>query len=368
MTRIPEITNMVVNYNTGVSTVFLLILYSLPRFLEFTLPMSVMVAVLLTFMRMAGSNEIIALKGGGMSIYRLLPPVVFFCVLVSLVTVWVTVWAVPRGRYAFSVKGAEMARSSFNLALKARQFNTPLDGVMIYVNAIDVKTGTLQDLYIEDARDPHAVAITVAARGKLLSGSDVEGVTLRLARGSINQVVLDRETAQQIQFDTYDIHFDLPRTARTEGRTIDRDLDELDMGALMARMNAPDVSPKQRRAARLEFHEKLAIPVACLVLGLLAMAVGLQSLSARQGSGFGMAFFFFLAYYLLLAFGWSAGETGACPPAVAIWLPNAVLGLAAFYMLFRVARENPVRFPATAVVWLWINRVFSRKERGHVHH
>lgn len=70
MTRIPEITNMAVNYNTGVVSLLLLILYTLPRFMEFTIPMSVMISVLLTFMRMSADNEIIALKGGGVTIYR----------------------------------------------------------------------------------------------------------------------------------------------------------------------------------------------------------------------------------------------------------------------------------------------------------
>ena len=75
MSSLLEITNLVVNYRIGLSSVFLLLAYSMPFFLEFIIPMSVMMAILLTLLRMSGDNEIIALKAGGVSIYSLLPPV-----------------------------------------------------------------------------------------------------------------------------------------------------------------------------------------------------------------------------------------------------------------------------------------------------
>ncbi len=78
MTRIPEMTNMAVNFNADFTTILLMVVYTLPRFLEFTVPMSVMISILLTFMRMSGKNEIIARKGADTSLYRLLMPVMLF--------------------------------------------------------------------------------------------------------------------------------------------------------------------------------------------------------------------------------------------------------------------------------------------------
>ena len=300
MTRIPDITNMVVNYNMGISAVFLLVIYTLPRFLEFTLPMSVMIAVLLTFMRMSEANEIIALKGGGMTIYRLLPPVTFFCAVMTLVTLWVTVWGVPWGRYSFSVKGAQMAQGNINVALKERQFNT-FDNVMIYVNAIDVKTARLRDVFIEDGRDTDGVNITVASEGFLVSrpsegflvSRPSEGLyTLTLKNGIINQVSLDRSAVHQIRFDTYDINFDVGLPVKNRGKGT-KGIDEMGIKALKALSRDRDASPVKRNQARMELHEKLAIPFACLALGLLALPLGLQSLSSRHAPGFGLALFFF---------------------------------------------------------------------------
>ena len=121
MTRIPEITNMVVNYDTNVTDILMMIGFTLPRFMEFTIPMSAMISVLLTFMRMAGENEIVALKGAGMSLYKLLPPVLVFAVMTTLLTMWITVFGVSWGKLALKKKSLELARSSIDAALQERQ-------------------------------------------------------------------------------------------------------------------------------------------------------------------------------------------------------------------------------------------------------
>ena len=350
MTRIPDITNMVVNYNMGISAVFFLVIYTLPRFMEFTLPMSVMIAVVLTFMRMSAANEIIALKGGGMSIYRLVPPVAFFCTLMTLVALWVTVWGVPWGKGAFNVKAVQMAQSNINVALKERQFNTPFDNVMIYVNAIDVKNGRLKDIFIEDGRSPDTVNITVAKRGVLVSRVNEGLYTLRLEDGMINQVDLDGGAAHQIQFDTYDINFNL----KSPGKKKDgdkKDLDEMHPKELWSVIKNEKETESQRSAARMELHEKFAVPFACLALGLLALPLGLQSMSSRHASGFGPALVLFMGYYVLLALGWSAGETGGYPAIVAMWLPNGVMAGIAIYLIRRVAREKFLQFPSLLTFW-----------------
>ena len=75
MARILDITNLIVNYHIRLVHVLLLFVYSIPYFMVFVVPMSTMMAVLLTFLRLSGDNEILALKSAGTSLYRMLPPV-----------------------------------------------------------------------------------------------------------------------------------------------------------------------------------------------------------------------------------------------------------------------------------------------------
>ncbi len=344
MTRIPEITNMVVNYNADISSVALMLVYTLPRFLEFTLPMSVMIAILLTFMRMSQENEIVALKGAGVSLYKLLPPVLIFCFSGFLLTMWVTVFGVSWGKLSIKKKSIELARSSIDAALRERQFNFELEDVMIYVSHVDMKTKTLKDVFIEDRRTKGVVSISIAPSGKLIRLEDEQVYTIRLYNGVINQVDMDEGSVNNIQFGNYDINIDLAGMNK-RNKKISKDLDEISLFDLIGLIRSGIKDKARLSEALMELHEKFSVPFACLSLGLLAFPLGVQSASLRRSSGFGFGIFFLLLYYFLLAFGWSAGETGDYPPVLGMWLPNVIMGGVGVFFLVRNAKEKPVQFP-----------------------
>ncbi|MCG8686181.1 MAG: LPS export ABC transporter permease LptF [Desulfobacterales bacterium] len=345
MTRIPEITNMVVNYNSNVTDILMMIGFTLPRFMEFTIPMSAMISILLTFMRMAGENEIVALKGAGTSLYKLLPPVLLFCIVTMVLTMWITVYGVSWGKLSLKKKSLELARSSIDAALQERQFNSQLDRIMIYVSHVDMKTRDLTDVFIEDRRTKGMVSISVAPTGKLIRQGKNEVYTIRLYDGMINQVSSDDNSVTNINFGHYDINIDLAAMQKGGSKKLRKDLDEMSLHELVQRIRTGIKDPARLSEAKMVLHEKFSIPFACLSLGLLAFPLGIQSMSLRKSSGFGMGIAFFLLYYFLLAAGWSAGETGHYPPYIGMWLPNVVMGGAGIFLLVRNAKEKPVRLP-----------------------
>ncbi len=362
MTRIPEITNMVVNYNTEILTVLMLICCTLPKFMEFTIPMSVMISVLLTFMRMSGDNEIIALKGGGVTIYRLLPPVLIFCMLGTVFTLWITIVGLPLGNMSFKTVGLAMARSNLNVALSDGKFNSSFKDVMIYISSMDTKNSKLRDLFIEDRRTKGRVTISVAPEGVLAKDAVTGSYTLRLYGGSVNQVDLKSRSVNNVAFDTYDINLDFAQVQKPS-KAGDKDFDEMTLSELRAFIKKSAGKP-ELSAALMELHEKFSISLACISMGILAMALGLQAASSRRTAGFGLAMFFFLLYYLLLAAGWSAGENGLYPPIIGMWMPDIVMGSIGIFLLYRIAGERPLGLPQIFHAWGGAaGRFFFRKNR-----
>ncbi len=344
MTRIPEITNMVMNYNADILSIALMIVYTLPRFLEFTIPMSVMISVLLIFMRMSGENEIVALKGAGVSLYKLLPPVLIFCLSGVLLCMLITLFGVSWGKLSIKKKSIEIARSSIDAALQERQFNSELKDVMIYVSHVDMKTKALKDIFIEDRRTKGVVSISIAPEGRLIRFDEDQVYTIRLLNGVINQVDMGDKSVSNIRFGEYDINIDLNIMNKGE-KKISKDLDEISIVDLVHFIRSDNKSKKHLREAFMELHEKFSIPFACLSLGILAFPLGVQSASLRKSSGFGLGISFFLLYYFLLLLGWSAGETGDFPPVLGMWLPNFIMGAIGIFFLVRNAKEKPVQLP-----------------------
>ncbi|MFC1829676.1 LPS export ABC transporter permease LptF, partial [Thermodesulfobacteriota bacterium] len=340
MTKIIEITDFIVNYKISLSTVLWMLLYSIPYFLEFVIPMAIMMGVLLTFLRLSKDNEIVAFKAGGMSIYGLLPPVVLFCLMGCLLTGFMAIYGMPWGRASFQELAFKVAASHLNIGLKARTFNDRFKNVMLYINKIDMKNNTLVDVFIEDQRNKEMVITIVAPKGKLSSSPDKLMFHLRLHNGTIIQVNPDKRTAHAIHFNTYDVSLDFKK-AIFSARGGPKDEKEMNLNELRQYVHDAKKKDAQYYVTLMEFHKKFSIPFACLSLGLLAVPLGVHSRSAKRSAGLGLGLLFFLFYYLLLSAGLVFGEAGVYPPIIGMWVPNAVTGGIGLFLLVRTARERP---------------------------
>ncbi|MDL1984404.1 MAG: LPS export ABC transporter permease LptF [Deltaproteobacteria bacterium] len=340
LTKILDITNMIVNYRISLFDVMLLLIYSMPHFLEFVIPMSVMTTVLLTFFRLSSDNEIVALKAGGVSIYKLLPPVLLFCLIGCMLTGFMTIYGLSWGRLSFKKLTYEVALSNVNIGMKERTFNDNFEGVMLYMNKIDLKNKALMDIFIEDQRTRNIISTIVAPRGEIYSEPDKLLFHLRLHNGTINQVDIENKTVHSITFDTYDINLDLKKSVTTKKER----KDEKEMSIAELNKYLKDTVNKDAKyyAALIEFHRKFSIPFACFALGLLGVPLGVRSKSAKRAFGLGFGLIFFLLYYLMLSAGWVFGEAGVYPPLIGMWMPNIVIGGIGLYLFVRTANDRPV--------------------------
>lgn len=343
MAQILEITNLVVNYKVSIIAMVRLLIYSMPAFLEFTIPMSVMMGVLLTFLQMSNDNEIIALRAGGINLYQLLPPVILFCMGGFFLTLIITVYGVSWGNLSYKKLAIDLATSSFEVGFKERTFNDSFDGLMLYVNKVDIKNKTFRDIFIEDQRNDKMTATIVAPKGSLIAGQDPFTYTLKLHQGVINQTTLSTRSVHSIRFDTYEINMGLDKSMEALKKDKKRQ-EEMSLKELKAVIAQAPMAGAAWNSAVMKLHEKFAIPFACIALGILAVPLGLQSVSFKKSSGIGFGFVFFLIYYLMLAAGLSLGETGIYPPVFAMWTPNIVMGSISIFLLVRTAKEGPIFF------------------------
>jgi lipopolysaccharide export system permease protein len=341
MREILDITNMIVNYQVSLGAFFLMIVYSMPYFLVYIIPMSVMMSILLTFLRMSSDNEIVALKAGGTSVYGLMPPVLAFAVCGFLLTAAMAAWGMPWGKTAYERLSVEVVRSNFNIGLTEGHFNDRFDGLMFYINDVDMQTRKLQDVFVVDERQGAISSTVVAPRGDLLKGSDPYTFVLRLYDGIVSQVELDRRAAHATRFETYDFRIDL-KDAAADLASRRKDEKEMRLSELREHLKTAESRDKRYYSVLMEFHRKFSIPFACIALGVLAMPLGIHSVSDRKSAGLGLGLFCFLLYYLLLSAGMVLGKSGRFHPAVGLWAPNAVMGSLGIYLLVKTAKDQPV--------------------------
>ncbi len=360
MTKILEITNLIVNYRVSLLNVVLMLTYTMPFFLEFIIPMSVMMSVLLTFLRLSGDNEILALKAGGVSIYGLLPPVFVFCGIGLVLTGFMTIYGLPWGRLSFKELAYKVARENFDIGLKERTFNTRIDGVMLYVSEVDIKKKRLTDVFIEDQRTKNIVSTVVAPEGMLFSDPENLAFHLRLYNGIINKVSLETRSVHTINFDTYDIRLDMKKDLMS-AKNQPKDEEEMTLTELRAYLRNDTKKEAQYYLTLMEFHKKFSLPFSCFVLGLLAVPLGMQTTRAKKSYGLVIGLMMFFLYYMMLSAGWVFGEAGVYPPLIGMWIPNVIMGSLGLFLLIKTANERSIRID---LFFNWASRLASRSVRG----
>jgi len=356
MTKVVKITKLIVNYNVSPGTIGLMLVYSIPHFLVFVFPMSVMMAILLTLMRMSGDNEITALKSGGVSLYRLLPPAIILAVAGCLSTLFMSVYGMPQGRLAIRQLTYQMLASNSDMGLKARTFIDQFKGITLYINEVNLQNRKLKDVFIEDRRNPKAVSTIVAPEGLLLKDDKGQASRLRLYNGMINQVERDKRSANAIYFTTYDINLINMTQFIKMYRYSRKDEAEMTLAELKTHIAKVRDKPEKYHEALIELHEKFTIPAACLVLGILAIPLGVELKSTRRAAGLGMGMFIFILYYLLMTAGRVFGQMGVYHPAIGLWAPNFLVGIGGTIMLIRTANEKPtyvISFMRSSGRWVW---------------
>jgi len=365
MRQILEITHVIVNYQVGVLAFFLMLAYSMPYFLSYIIPMSVMMSVLLTFLKLSSDNEIVALKAGGISLYHLLPPVIAFGTLSGILAAGMSIYGIPWGQQAYKEMALQVVQSNFNIGLKERQFIDSFDGVMFYVNKIDLQNNALTDIYIEDQRNEALASTIVAPKGVIFSGEDKYSFILSLYKGTINQVDVKNRAVYATKFDTYDLRLDLKDAMKNVGQREKKEK-EMRLEELTGYLKTGDKQSKKYLNVKMELHKKFSIPFACIVLGILAVPLGVASSATRKTAGLGIGLVAFLFYYLLLSAGLVFGESGSIPPGAAMWMPNVIMAGLGLFLLVRTADDRPLEVfgPISRLA----QRVFSRMGLFHVRH
>ena len=106
-----------------------------------------------------------------------------------------------------------------------------------------------------------------------------------------------------------------------------------------------DMGPLWREArdsldARIELHNRLVLPPACLLLALIGVPLGLSSRKGGKSSAFVLTVIIAFLYYMGLVTLIGLARQRTLPAGIAMWLPNIVLLVAGLFMVVRMERPG----------------------------
>lgn len=324
-----------------------LFLYLTPLFMLIMLPLSTMFAVFLTFLRMSADRELVALKAGGISLRQILPGPAIFSLLICLLTVFISLYGISWGMGSFRSLVIDIAHNRARLTIQPGVFNQDIFGVTLFAKKVDLKTDTMHDIIFEDRtkdKEGGTRIMGIASQGTLTKNQDRRQITFALENGKLYR--LDGKELSVLHFGEYSINIDLDKifSSFKLEELKPRDMSWAQLRALDPANATAEQDERFWRKLQVEEQKRLALPVACLVLGLFAvpLACSLEGIGKQKGAP--LIFAFFLLYYSLLSLGIGLGESGNISPVLGLWLPNIVFSIIGGYGLYLASIERSPTF------------------------
>jgi len=339
MGKILQIMDLMINKGIGFADIARLMLYLLPSFLTFTIPISLLMAILIGLGRLSGDNEWTVLKMSGVSLYQLSVPVAFAALVAFLMTLITTVFLVPYGNLASKTLMIDMARQKASIGIREKVFIDDFQGILLYAEQIPAHGNFLEGVLISDSRISREPSTIIARRAYLVSNPDTMVVTLRLEDGSIHTVDAGLKRYRKIDFRFYDVRLDLASALSGEKKNGAKSSTEMTLSEISTTLKNRGLNEEALRELAIELHKKLTVPLSCLVFALIGIPLGIRAHRSVRARGFTLGLFLVLFYYLLRLVGEALVETGRLSPVLGTWTPDFIFASAGILLFSLSVRE-----------------------------
>ena len=170
-------------------------LLSIPFTVALTVPMSVLVAVLYAFSRLAGENEVTAMKASGVSPWRLVSPAIGGGIFCSLALLAFNDQVLPRANHRLKTLQDDISQTKPTFLLKEQVINSIAEG-KYYLKAGKIDRATdrnrLKEVVIYDLADPTRRRTIYADSGAMALAKNRKDLELDLYHGQMQEVATDK--------------------------------------------------------------------------------------------------------------------------------------------------------------------------------
>ena len=326
-----ELTDLILVKRVAWQAVLRLLLYRLPGLVVVALPVGALFGVLLALGRLARDNELTVIRGAGVPFWRIAVFLMLACAAVSVVAFWLNDWVVPWSNHRYQMLIREIVFRDPVPAVQEQVFFRDGEGNVFYVRRVDTARSQLEDVMIFQPGEGRFPRLITAQEGLFTDRLwHLRDVVTR-------EIGPDGFVEREVRADSLDFPMN-EKTTEFFGNQ--RTTDEMSRAELAEHIRLFQRSGIDVRPFLVDYHVKLALPFASLVLALFAAPLSLWG--GRHGWVFGLGASVGLAflYYTFAALFRSLGSNGALPPLLAAWLANLLFGVLGIWLFVRADRAG----------------------------
>jgi LPS export ABC transporter permease LptG/LPS export ABC transporter permease LptF len=329
-------------------TIVRMLVLLVPSALAITIPMAFLLGLLVAFGRLSGDSEWVAMQACGVTLIRMLRPVMTLAVICWAATSWVMIDAVPSANQAYREIAYGVIASRVESEIKPRIFFTDFPNLVLYAKDTS-DSGGWSDVFVADTTQPGPPLVSLARHGRMVLDRNKKQVEMVLE----NRVTYRMGTDPKVRGPEFEQNASgglrhqldpeqvFPKAMPIKGEP-EKTIAEL-------RQTIEDLKRDKQPTDRAEYYIQLkfSIPVACLVFALMGLGFGVSTSRGGKLAAFAMGTGVIFAYYVLMYQARSLSLSGVWPAWLSAWLPNMVLGPVGAWVVYKRARSSGSSFQVT---------------------
>jgi LPS export ABC transporter permease LptF len=329
-----------------------------PGALALTIPMALLLGLLIAFGKLSADREFVAMQACGVSLTRLLRPVTALSTLACAATAYMWIVGMPAGNQRFNEIAFDILANLAEGEVRPRVFFDRFPDLVLYAREVP-RTGGWDRVFLADNRPGQGSAIYLARHGRMIVDREKKTVELLLEDASRHNT--DPTAKYEVlEFSRAVVSID-PAAFFANGspRKGDRESSIAELQTRAAELRAEGFFPHNQL---FEIQKRFAIPVGCLIFGLIGLALGATNRRDGTLASFVVGIVVIFVYYILLELGGSLIKGQIIPPWLAAWAPNIVLGLLGVMLIVwrRRVADQPLQLPAALRI-SWTKKEGSRR-------
>ncbi|HEX6084668.1 MAG TPA: LPS export ABC transporter permease LptG [Thermoanaerobaculia bacterium] len=317
--------------NVAASTLLRYFRFQIFMLLNWSLPISVLVATLVTFGILAKNNEITAIKSGGVSLYRVAAPILAVAVVISLVAYLILDFVLPYANQRVYEIRARIEGRSTGMATTAQQKLWYLGKGRYLINFLAYDTSSKQLTQVQVFEfHPSEFRLT---RRVYADRATWNGQAWAFENGWMRSFTDDRNsTFTRITSPLPLFYPETPEDFDTKV-TPPNQMTYAQLRRYIATLRESGYAADE---LAVQLYQKTSWPALSIVMALIAMPFAFKVGKRGALYGIGLALVLGIVYWMVFAIFAKFGEVGNLPPLLAAWSANVLFALAAAYMFLHV--------------------------------
>ncbi len=299
----------------------------LPMVTAYALPIAFLFGLMMALGRLNADLEITAMRSCGLGIATLLIPVFLLGASVSAITAFLMIDFEPRAkRELVALSLRLLSRGSLIEEGRFRSFGKQ----MIYVrNRIDGRR--LEGVMISDRSNKNRTFHVFAESGEFFYDDDSGIIEFKLENGDLRMEPHPSNAFEEyrISFENFDYQFTALKlgVGRLRYRIDQLGLDELRdaVRRIESGNYERDLKYRNARMYSTQIHRMFSIPLSSALFALVGVPLGICGYVRSRAWGMLSALGLLTGYYGLFVYVQTLSRAGPVPPAIGIWIPNAIL-------------------------------------------